>query len=56
MKQKEKESLRGMSDEELSKRIMSLEADITKGGLGRKIRAKRRDIAIIKTIVTIRHI
>lgn len=56
MKKKEKESVRGMSDEELAKRIAVLETEIIKGNLGRKIRAKRKEIAIAKTMVSLRHI
>lgn len=51
MKKKEKETLRGMSDEELKKRIAVLEAEILKGNLGRKVRRKRKERAIAHTML-----
>lgn len=51
MKKKEKQVLQGMSDEELTKRITMLEAEILKGNLGRKVRGRRKEIAIAKTML-----
>lgn len=51
MKKKEKQSLRSMSEVELVKHIGTLEAEITKAKLDRKVRAKRKEIAVAKTIL-----
>lgn len=65
MKKKEKQLLQGMSDDELSKRTVTLEAEIAKGKLDgatkqgkntRVFRAKRQEIAVAKTILSIRHL
>lgn len=56
MKKKEKQALFGMSEDELAKRIVTLEEEITKGTLGRKVRAKRKEIAVAKTILSIKHL
>lgn len=61
MKKKEKQSLRVMSEAELTKHVGLLEAEITKGMLDGKtkqmkntrvFRAKRQEIAVAKTILS----
>lgn len=50
MRKREKDMLRGMSDEELRKRIEAIEGELRKGTLGRKARGKRKERAFLKTI------
>lgn len=40
-----------MSDGELAKHINTLEEEIIKAKLDRKVRAKRREVAVAKTIL-----
>lgn len=65
MKKREKQSLRGMSESELVKHTGALEAEITKAKLEgatkqqknvRIFRVKRERIAVVKTILSIRHL
>ncbi|MBI3559941.1 50S ribosomal protein L29 [Candidatus Gottesmanbacteria bacterium] len=60
MKKKEKLSLRTMSDQELTKHVSTLEAEMTKGRVDRvtrqiknvrTFRAKRTVVAVAKTIL-----